>query len=95
VRCLPLMLDECRTVLAARRQRQMRPRDPAQVAGAITDVITASMSAAIRRASDLGEVIALRGGPTMPAHPAKRLHARDVAALVLVAAATTIPSIVA
>jgi hypothetical protein len=31
----------------------------------------------------------------MPARPANRLHARDLAALVLVAAATTIPSIVA
>jgi energy-coupling factor transporter transmembrane protein EcfT len=95
VRCLPLMLDECRTVLAARRQRQMRRRDPAQVTWAIIDVITASMAAAIRRASDLGEVIALRGGPTIPARPANRLHARDLAALVLVAAATAIPSIVA
>jgi energy-coupling factor transport system permease protein len=95
VRCLPLMLDECRTVLAARRQRQISRRDPAQVAWAIIDVITASMAAAIRRASDLGEVIALRGGPTMPARPANRLHSRDLAALVLVAAATAIPSIVA
>jgi hypothetical protein len=65
------------------------------VAWAIIDVITASMAAAIRRASDLGEVIALRGVPTMPARPANRLHSRDLAALVLVAAATAIPSIVA
>lgn len=94
VRCLPLLLDEYRTVLAARRQRHMRP-DPAQAVRTLVDVVTAVMVAAIRRATDLGEVIALRGGAAPPTRRASRFHRRDLAALLVVIAASVVPALVA
>lgn len=92
VRCLPLMLDECRIVVAARSQRSLA-RHPAAVMTAIIDVVTASMAATVRRAADLGEVITLRGGPTLPSGGSNRLHMRDVVALVCVTLASVLPSV--
>jgi energy-coupling factor transport system permease protein len=93
IRCLPLILDECRTVLAGRRQRHIA-RDPGAMVDAAVDVITASMSAAVRRATDLGEAIAMRGGPA-PLRPGRvRLHPRDLVALLLVGAASVVPFVV-
>jgi energy-coupling factor transport system permease protein len=91
LRCLPLMLEEGRAVVAARRQRQIS-RHPAAVAAATVDVITASMAAAVRRAADLGDVIALRGGPAPPSRPTRGLQLRDGVALALVATASAVPS---
>src|SRR6202012_3350691 len=48
VRCLPLLLDECRVVVAARSQRSVM-RDPGALVAALSDVITASMAATVRR----------------------------------------------
>jgi energy-coupling factor transport system permease protein len=93
VRCLPLMLDECRVVVAARSQRSVM-RDPAAIAAAVVDVITASMAATVRRAADLGEVISMRGGPTLPSGAPIRLHARDLAALVCISLASVLPSVI-
>jgi len=91
VRCLPLMLEECRTVIAARSQRPV-DHHPEAAIRAVVDIVTACMAAGVRRAADLGEVIAVRGGPAMPARSAHHLGRRDVVALVLVAAASVIPS---
>ena len=90
IRCLPLILDECRTVMAGRRQRQL-VRDPGWIVDAIVDVISASMSASMRRAADLGEAIAMRGGPVRPSAGRMRLHLRDAATLTLVLAASVLP----
>jgi len=94
VRCLPLMLEECRIVLAARRQRPV-DRHPAAMVRAVIDVVTACMVAAVRRGSDLGEVIALRGGPGPPDRSAQRFSYRDVVALALVAGASVVPALAA
>lgn len=90
VRCLPLILDECRTVLAGRRQRQI-VRDPGEVVAAIIDAISAGMSASLRRATDLGDAITMRGGATRPSPRPGRPHPRDAAALLLVLAASVLP----
>jgi energy-coupling factor transport system permease protein len=94
VRCLPLMLDECRIVIAARGQRP-RGRRPVDMARAIIDTVTASMAAAVRRSSDLGEVIALRGGPTAPRRVPIQVTRDDIVALTLVIGASLVPSLVA
>lgn len=92
VRCLPLMLDECRIVLAARSQRSLI-REPGAVAAAVVDVVSASMAATVRRAADLGEVITLRGGPVLPSRAPSRPHFRDLVALVCVSLASVLPSL--
>jgi energy-coupling factor transport system permease protein len=92
VRCLPLMLDECRIVLAARSQRPHGHR-PVEVGRVLVDVVTASMAAAVRRAADLGEVIALRGGPPPLPRTAVRIGGGDAVALALVLAASVVPSL--
>jgi energy-coupling factor transport system permease protein len=94
VRCLPLILDECRTVLAGRRQRQL-VRNPEELIDAVIDVISSSMSASVRRAADLGEAIAMRGGPAPPpARPARR-RVRDAVALLVVLGASVLPLVLA
>ncbi len=92
VRCLPLITDEIRTVIAAHRQRPAG-RDPAQALVAVVDLATASMAAGIRRASDLGEAIATRGGTITAPRLPLRLGVRDIAALALVAAASVLPGV--
>lgn len=86
------MLDECRIVLAARSQRSL-VRDPLSVATAVVDVISASMAATVRRAADLGEVITLRGGPTLPPRMLSRPHLRDLLAFVCISLASVLPSL--
>lgn len=64
VRALPLLVDEARTLGAAWRSR--RPEPPrgwrAQRDDAL-DVLASALVAAVRRARDLGEALATRGGP--------------------------------
>jgi energy-coupling factor transport system permease protein len=93
VRCLPLLIDECRVVMAARRQRPVS-RDLGSLMVSVVDAINACMAAAVRRASDLGEVMTLRGGMAPPRGPAAggSLHRRDVVALAVVLAASILPS---
>jgi energy-coupling factor transport system permease protein len=64
VRSVPLLVEEARTLDAAWRSR--RPVPPkgwrAQRDDAV-DVLSSALVAAVRRARDLGEAIATRGGP--------------------------------
>jgi energy-coupling factor transport system permease protein len=95
LRCLPLLLDEIRTILAARRLRA-RPHDgrhpvrqgAAEAFGLIRTVLTVST----RRAREMGDAIDARGG--WQPGPAARVHLglADVVALslVVVAAAAAI-----
>lgn len=70
IRCLPLLLDEIRTLVAVRRlrRRQSRPsRVPLRRAFANgaregTDLLTTAIVVALRRAQDLAEAIEARGG---------------------------------
>lgn len=94
VRCLPLITEEIRTVFAAHRQRPAG-RDPRAMVVAVVDVATASMAAGIRRATDLGEAIATRGGGLTSPRLPLRLGAQDLVALALVAAASVLPGVLA
>lgn len=93
VRCLPLIIDECRVVLAARRERP-RSRRPGRLIRAGIDVMTVTMVAAVRRGADLGETIALRGGPALPVHQAIKWSRLDLAAAGLVLTACILPSLI-
>ena len=93
VRCLPLILDECRVVLAGRRERS-RSRHPGALVRAGIDIITATMVAAIRRGSDLGETIATRGGPARPKRAPISWSRLDLVAAGLVLTACILPSLI-
>lgn len=93
VRSLSLVLDECRVVFAARRQRTAVHESIDWVA-ILIDTVTASMSAAVRRGNDLGEVIALRGGVKLPRSEHRRPGLTDLVALVLVLAVSIGPAFV-
>ncbi|MCU4184141.1 energy-coupling factor transporter transmembrane protein EcfT [Acidiferrimicrobium sp. IK] len=65
IRSLPLLVDEMRTVMAARR---LRPGPPGHRWSLNTlldegiDLMTAALTASIRRAGEMGEAITARGG---------------------------------
>lgn len=71
VRSLPMLIEELRVVVAARRMRFMPHRTGLRRAAADgIGLISAVMVACIRRASDMGQTIQARGGT---AHPHTRL----------------------
>lgn len=83
LRSLPLLIDEMRTMAAARK---LRPKSVLNSAAdnSIVDLVTAVMSIAIRRASEMGEAITARGGTgQITARPA-RPHLADAWTLTLV-----------
>jgi energy-coupling factor transport system permease protein len=69
MRSLPLLLDECRVLFAARRLRP-QPRDRFRLRPAtlpllwieLIDILTATMAVCTRRAAELGQAITARGG---------------------------------
>lgn len=66
VRSLPLLIDELRTLVAARRLRPRLEPDTSttgwQVIDELVDLITAGLAVAMRRARELAEAITARGG---------------------------------
>lgn len=83
LRSLPLLIEEMRVMIAARR---LRPKSVLNSAAdnSIVDLITATMSIAIRRASEMGEAITARGGTgQITAYPS-RPHLPDALALAVV-----------
>ncbi|MFC8178567.1 MULTISPECIES: energy-coupling factor transporter transmembrane component T family protein [Nocardiaceae] len=88
LRSLPLLIDEMRTMIAARK---LRPKSVLNSASdnSIVDLITATMSIAIRRATEMGEAITARGGTgQITAHPS-RPGLSDALALAVVALCCT------
>lgn len=84
LRSLPLLIEEMRTMNAARR---LRPKSVLNSASdnSIVDLVTATMSIAIRRATEMGEAITARGGAgQITAYPS-RPRLSDALALVVVA----------
>lgn len=82
VRSLPLLSEELRVVVAARRLRSTGGRRTPR--GLISDgigVLAAAMAAAIRRADDMGQAIAARGGTGQLTARVIRPGRRDVFAL--------------
>nr|WP_296768417.1 energy-coupling factor transporter transmembrane protein EcfT [Rhodococcus sp. (in: high G+C Gram-positive bacteria)] len=83
LRSLPLLIEEMRTMIAARK---LRPKSVLNSAAdnSIVDLITATMSIAIRRASEMGEAITARGGTgQITAHPSRPRRADAVAIAVV------------
>jgi len=65
LRCLPLLIDEMRTLAAARRLRYRTPDDQLSTRGAIMelhDLVATAIIVSLRRAHDLADAITARGG---------------------------------
>lgn len=90
VRSLPLLVDEIRTLIAARRLRPpFRPREGRTTGRWLdepVDLLTAAIVVALRRAGEMAEAISARGGTATLATPRGRPARRDIVALVIVGA---------
>jgi energy-coupling factor transporter transmembrane protein EcfT len=89
IRCLPLLTDEARVLVAARRLR--RPAQPPPWRARLrepVDLLTAALVVSVRRSHELADAIEARGGlATVVADPAgRRLRRLDAAALAAVLA---------
>jgi energy-coupling factor transporter transmembrane protein EcfT len=89
IRCLPLLVDEVRTLTAARRLRQ-RDRRPGQSrisywSGESQDLLMAALTVSMRRAAELGEAIEARGGFGRVSDVRRRAGWRDLGAMIVVA----------
>ena len=88
IRCLPLLVDETRTLIAARRLRQpYRPRGRRRLVHEALDLLTAELVVALRRAGELATAIDARGGLGAIADDASGPGWRDAVALAVVAVA--------
>ena len=99
VRSLPLMVDEIRTLVAARRLRPAPPR-PGRTTierwlDELVDLLTAALAVSVRRSGELAEAITARGGIGLIAARTRRPGRSDALALLIVAgvcyAATLFP----
>jgi energy-coupling factor transporter transmembrane protein EcfT len=90
IRCLPLLIDEVRTLAAARRLR--RHDDPQRArlwqrwAREPQDLLVTALVVSLRRAHDLADAIDARGGFGVVSDSPSRPVFRDAVALVAVAA---------
>ncbi|HEV2361384.1 MAG TPA: energy-coupling factor transporter transmembrane protein EcfT [Acidimicrobiales bacterium] len=95
IRCLPLVVDEIRTLRDARRARRPRhARTAREIGDDLLEMIVAALLGAIRRAAELADAIEARGGPNVTRLEHHRVHKRDVIALGLVAAVITAMALV-
>ena len=65
LRCLPLLIDEMRTLAAARRLRYRDPTQQRSARGAVIelhDIVSTAIIVSLRRAHDLADAITARGG---------------------------------
>jgi energy-coupling factor transport system ATP-binding protein len=91
IRCLPLLVDETRTLIAARRLRQpYRPHGRKRLVHEALDLLTAELVVALRRAGELATAIDARGGLGTIADDASRPGWRDAIALALVTVAVVV-----
>lgn len=93
-RCLPLLLDDSRTMLAARRLRprpyyeSRRDRFRAELREPV-DLLVASLTVSLRRAHELADAMEARGGTANVTAGRSHVAGRDVLALVVVATVLT------
>lgn len=81
VRSIPLFLDECRTLWAARRLRRLRIEWSIRgLWNLVLDFTTAILAAAQRRAGDFGREMTLRGGLPPLVQRSHRLTTADAMA---------------
>jgi energy-coupling factor transporter transmembrane protein EcfT len=99
IRCLPLLVDETRTLVAVRRLRRRpegtRPRPSRHAVRSVAreahDLLATAVVVSLRRARDLADAIEARGGVGAPSSPVTGPRRRDgvlLAAMVVVVAAT-------
>ncbi|MEU3472845.1 hypothetical protein CH272_01830 [Rhodococcus sp. 05-340-1] len=88
LRSLPLLIEEMRTLNAARR---LRPKPVVNSASdnSLVDIVTTVMSVAIRRADEMGGAITARGGTGMITATDARFKASDAVTLTVVTLACT------
>jgi energy-coupling factor transport system permease protein len=91
LRAFPMLIDEFRTLVAARK---LRPREPAGTARErrhrmtreVVDLLAAAVTVTLRRADEMGDAIAARGGAgQISALPSKPTWIDSVALAVVVA----------
>ncbi len=91
VRSLPLLVDEMRTLVAARRLRPAPPRPGRstlqQLLDEPVDLLVAALAVSMRRAGELAEAITARGGTGLIAARTRRPGWHDALALIVVAGA--------
>jgi energy-coupling factor transport system ATP-binding protein len=88
IRCLPLLVDETRTLAAVHRLRQpYRPRARRRLVREALDLLTAELVVAVRRADELAAAVDARGGLGSIADDPSGPGWRDAVALVIVAVA--------
>jgi energy-coupling factor transport system permease protein len=90
VRALPLLVDEMRTLIAARRLRPAPERpgrsDIERWLDEIVDLMVAALAVSVRRAGELAEAITARGGTGMIAARTRRPGRADAIAMAIVGA---------
>ncbi len=91
LRAFPMLIDEFRVLIAARK---LRPREPATTAGErrhrlsreLVDVLAAAVTVTLRRADEMGDAITARGGAgQISALPSGPRRADAVAAAIVLA----------
>ena len=99
IRCLPLLVDETRTLVAVRRLRRRpeatRSRPSRRVVRSVAreahDLLATAVVVSLRRARDLADAIEARGGVGAPSPPVTGPRRRDamlLVAMVIVVAVT-------
>lgn len=89
VRCLPLLVDELKTLWAARRVRNPpQPESFRELVGQVHDIIVTALVSAARRAQEMADAIEARGGfgTVVPSRP--RLELPEVLAWLVIAGTT-------
>ncbi|KRQ27331.1 MULTISPECIES: energy-coupling factor transporter transmembrane protein EcfT [Mycobacteroides] len=94
LRSFPMLSDEFRVLIAARRLRPPQVREGRRGLGwvaEVVDMLTAAITVALRRASEMGDAITARGGSgQIAAHPHRPGRWDAVALLVLIAVGTAV-----
>jgi energy-coupling factor transporter transmembrane protein EcfT len=86
IRCLPLVVEELRTLRDARRSRRPAvPRNAAEMGRDGVELAVAALLNALRRASELAAAIEARGGATVVRHDGRGPRRGDWLALALMA----------
>jgi energy-coupling factor transporter transmembrane protein EcfT len=89
LRCLPLLLDEFQTMLAARRLRAQPAHGTNRrhrATGSLRAVLVTMLLVSIRRAHEMGQAMEARGGWQATTRGSARVGKRDVVALLIVGA---------
>jgi energy-coupling factor transporter transmembrane protein EcfT len=93
LRCLPLLLDEFQTMLAARRLRALPAAGTShrnRATGSLRAVLVTMLLVSIRRAGEMGRAMEARGGWHASMRGSARLGKGDVVALLLIGAGAVV-----